>query len=221
MFKTETHLHLCEVSPCAQLSAEEMIRLYAEAGYHTVFVSDHLKDRCGDIPTEQKADLFMAGYEAAVRAGEKYGVTVLFAAELQLNESPKHFLLYNIDRAFLMGAMERFDLSIAEFYAYAKTHGVTVVQAHPYRDGLTEPTDAESIDALEAYNSNPRHDNLTPKAVEYAKANGLPMTGGSDAHRTEDVGLGGVITPFPIESAEDYVRALMQGEIEIIGEVAQ
>lgn len=42
-FKTEPHLHVSEISPCAKIGAEETIRLYSEAGYKTVFVSDHLK----------------------------------------------------------------------------------------------------------------------------------------------------------------------------------
>ena len=54
MFKTETHLHTSEVSRCGQVSAAEMIELYKEAGYSTVFVSDHFKPHTfkqfGDIP---------------------------------------------------------------------------------------------------------------------------------------------------------------------------
>ena len=54
MYKTETHLHTAEVSPCGKVGAGEMIKLYAESGYSTVFVSDHLKKKTleamGDIP---------------------------------------------------------------------------------------------------------------------------------------------------------------------------
>jgi hypothetical protein len=61
-YKTEPHIHLSEVSPCARLSAHEMIRLYAEAGYHTVFISDHLHRNCfarfGDIQWREKIARF-------------------------------------------------------------------------------------------------------------------------------------------------------------------
>ena len=41
MYKIETHMHVSETSGCALLSAEEMIKRYAEAGYDTVFSTDH------------------------------------------------------------------------------------------------------------------------------------------------------------------------------------
>ena len=105
MFKTETHLHVSEVSPCAKISAYEMIKLYSEAGYHTVFVSDHLKkkfyDKLEDMPWEEKTENFLSGYEAAKKAGEEFGGNVLLSAEILLSNSPNHYLLYGIDRDFL------------------------------------------------------------------------------------------------------------------------
>ena len=35
MFKTETHLHTSEISPCGKISAKEMVKRYHEAGYKT------------------------------------------------------------------------------------------------------------------------------------------------------------------------------------------
>ena len=109
-----------------------------------------------------------------------------------------------------------FDLSLGEFYAYAKENGVTVIQAHPYRNGFTTPADVSCIDALEVYNSNPRHENHTEKAIAFAKEHGIPMTAGSDAHRYEDVAQSGVLTSYEIKSAEDYVRCVMSGDLKII-----
>ena len=58
MFKTETHLHTAEVSSCSKIKAREMIRKYYEAGYSTVFVSDHFQtnsiDYLGDIQVSSK-----------------------------------------------------------------------------------------------------------------------------------------------------------------------
>ena len=220
MFKTETHLHVSEVSPCGHLGAEEMVRRYAEAGYHTVFISDHFTGKffgnLKDMPNEEKIDAFLKGYELARRAGAKYGLRVLMSAELQLNESSHHYLLYNVDRDFLLSVIDCLNMPIAEFYAYAKAHGVTVIHAHPYRDGAYEPWDTVTVDAVEAHNSNPRHDNLDDTVRAYAQKHALPVTAGSDAHRPEDVAGTGVLTPFPIECAEDYVRAVIEGSAEII-----
>ena len=96
----------------------DMIRLYAEAGYRTVFVSDHLHRNCfarfGDASWQEKVARFAMGYEAACAAGAEYGVTVLFSAELTLERTPGDYLLYGIDRAFLEARRDLFDLGIGE-----------------------------------------------------------------------------------------------------------
>lgn len=219
MYKTEPHLHVSEVSPCARLSAREAIRLYAEAGYRTVFVSDHLKkvfyEKQGDISWQEKTERFLSGYEKAREAGEEYGVTVLLSAELQLCESSNHYLLYGFDRDFLNKRQDLFDMSIADFYAYAKENGVTVIQAHPYRDGASTPA-YPCIDAVEAYNSNPRHENHSEKAFSFAKEKGIPVTAGSDTHREEDVALTGILSDSPIACIADYVRLVMSGNAKLL-----
>lgn len=219
-YKTEPHIHVAEVSPCARLSAREMIRLYAAAGYHTVFVSDHLHRNCfarfGDLSWREKVARFAMGYEAARAAGDEYGVRVLFSAELTLERTPGDYLLYGIDRAFLEAREDLFDLGIGEFYPYAKARGVTVVRAHPYRDSWAEPENGDYMDAVEVYNSSPRHDNKTDRALAFAGRYRLPMTAGSDAHRSEDAALSGVLSDTPIESAEDYVRLLLGRRLTLI-----
>lgn len=220
MYKTEPHMHVAEVSPCGKVGARELVKLYSEAGYSTVFVSDHLKKKTlevmGDIPWEEKTAKFISGYEIAKAAGEEYGVNVILSAELMLTESSNHYLLYGIDKEFLDRRQDIFDMSITDFCKYAKECGVTVIQAHPYRDGRVNPAPKGSVDAIEVFNSNPRHDNYTELAIAYAEENGFPMTAGSDTHRYEDVAKSGVITPYEIKTAEDYVRAVKGGELIII-----
>ena len=222
IYKTEPHLHVREVSPCSKLSAEEMVKLYLEAGYRTIFVSDHLKKKYHEgfegASWEERTAKFLSGYYLCREAGERLGINVLPSAELMLTESPNHYLLYGISEDFLNKRHDLFDMSISEFYKFAKENGVTVVQAHPYRDGNTVPVDASCIDAIEAVNSNPRHQNFTDLAIAYAKEHGLPMTGGSDAHRCEDVARGGVASECEIKTAEDYVSLLMNNKLEIICE---
>ena len=148
--------------------------------------------------------------------GEKYGVNVIFSAELLLNESSNHYLLYGVDKDFLVGCEEIFDMTIAELCEYARARGVTVIQAHPYRDGKNTPAPVGTVEAIEAHNANPRHDNYTEQALEYAARVGLPITAGSDTHRYEDVARTGVMTKYEIKTAEDYIRAVMSGELIII-----
>ena len=221
MYKTEPHLHVSEVSPCGKIGAAEMVKLYSEAGYKTVFISDHFTpkifDKMGEMPWEEKIARFISGYEIAKEAGDKLGVNVLLSAEFQFSYSQDHFLLYGIDRSFLEKLEVFFDRSIEELYNFAKENGVTVVQAHPYRDGVRVPVDAAYIDAVEAVNVNPRHENYTEKAIAFAKEHSLPMTSGSDAHRYEDVARGGVISEYEIKTASDYVDLILGNKAELIG----
>ena len=73
MYKIETHLHTKPVSACARFEPEEMIGFYKDAGYSTVFISDHFSpshfDKLGDELTwAQKVDLL---YESFIRAKKK------------------------------------------------------------------------------------------------------------------------------------------------------
>ena len=219
MFKTETHLHTAEASPCSHIGAAEMVRLYAEAGYKTVFIADHLLrryfDKLGDLSWKEKTAAFFHAYELAREAGERLGINVLRSAEVCLDCSKNHYLIYGFDDAFVAEREDLFELSLEEFCDYAHANGVTVVQAHPYRDGKTVP-DAEYIDALEVYNPNPRHENYTDRAIAFAEEHGLAMTAGSDAHRPEDIARAGVLSVEEIRSSEDYVSLLKEGRLRLI-----
>ena len=86
---------------------------------------------------------------------------MLPSAELTLERTPGDYLLYGFDKSFFEERADLFDLSINAFYPYAKAHGVTVVRAHPYRELWAEPINGDFMDAVEVYNSSPRHDNQT------------------------------------------------------------
>ena len=220
MFKTETHLHVKETSPCSRIMAEEMVQYYYDAGYKTLIVSDHFQEGffkpIAELPWSEQVDRFLAGYKAVQKAAEKFDMNVILSAEIRFNSSRNHYLLYGIDEAFLKARPDILDMTIETFAPYAKAAGVTIVQAHPLRDGKCIPT-FEWVDGVEAYNANPRHENFTAETLKLAKEWNLPITGGSDTHRMEDIALCGIKTAEEIRTAEDYVRALMSGDFEIIG----
>jgi hypothetical protein len=74
MYKTEAHVHTAEVSRCGQVCAEEIIKIYAEAGVHTVFITDHINipslKRLGEgLTWSERMDAFERGYLIAREAG--------------------------------------------------------------------------------------------------------------------------------------------------------
>ena len=221
MYKIETHLHTSEVSRCGQLRAADMVKRYKEAGYSTIFVTDHFQpnsiDTLGDIPWTEKTAIFLSGYYRAKAEGDKVGLTVLPGAEFTFPGSPNHYLAYGITKAFLDAYPEIHKLTVEEFIPIAKENGLFLIQAHPYRDGNCCPT-PQYVAGFEICNSNPRHHDYNEKAAVCAKEHGLLITGGSDAHRVEDVAGAGILSPFPVETAEDYIRLLRSGEGEVFGE---
>lgn len=221
MYKIETHLHTSEVSGCGQLRAADMIKRYHAAGYDTVFVTDHFQttslDPMGDISWEDKITIFLSGYYRAKAMGDKLGITVLPAAEITFAGSPNHYLAYGITRAFLNAHPDLNKLTIEEFADIAREHHLFLIQAHPFRDGHCYPT-PEFVQGFEICNSNPRHNDENPKAAASAAEHGMLITGGSDAHRVEDVARSGIRSPFPIRTTEDYIRLLQEGVGEIFEE---
>ena len=217
MFKTETHLHTRPVSFCAYFSPEEMIRFYKEAGYHTVFVSDHFAAnhfaRLGELSWQEKTALLYGSYLRAKAEGEKLGMNVLFSPELTL--CGNHYLLYHADLEFLNSREDFFSLTMEEFYRHAKAHGIFIVQAHPYRDGKCKPT-PEYVDGFEVINTNPRHENHDEKAKALAESCSLPITAGSDAHREEDIGKAAMLSQEEIKTTEQYIELLQEGALTLM-----
>ena len=219
MFKTETHLHTAEVSLCGKKRAAEMVHAYLAAGYSTIFISDHFQkntlDDLGDISWEEKISIFLHGYFRAKKAGDEAGLIVLPAMEVCFTDAPNHYLVYGITREILCAYPELHTYGIERFSQVAKKHGLFVIQAHPYRDGHCFPT-PQYADGFEVYNSNPRHEDFSEKSEAVAREYGLAMTGGSDAHRDEDVAGTGIETEERIETSEQFIRALKEGKTSVI-----
>lgn len=219
MFKTETHLHTAEVSPCARLRAKEMMRRYKEAGYSTVFITDHFQentvDAYGNIAWKDKVTIFLSGYYIAKCEGEKIGITVLPAAEICFKGTPNHYLVYGFKKEFLDKYPELHTYGIEKFSNIAHKEGLFIVQAHPHRDGKNFPT-PEYVDAIEVYNSNPRHMDNSDMSEEIVCKHGLCVSAGSDAHREEDIAHSGIDTELKIETSEQFIELIKSGSVRLI-----
>lgn len=219
MFKCDPHVHTEESSICGKIPAKEIVRLYKDAGFSTIFITDHVDyrryDEKKDIPFKEQMDYVLNGYYTAKKEGEKIGLTVLFATEIMIRESFNHYLAYGIKPEFLYKCEHIFDITSEELYAFLKENGAYVVQAHPYRDEKCLPY-PNCADAFEVYNSHPRHRNHNEEALEAAIKYDKPQTAGSDTHQLPDVALSGIITKNKIESAEDYIAAVKNQTLEII-----
>lgn len=219
LLKYETHCHTSEVSRCAHLPAYDVVRLYKEAGFAGIVITDHLSkwtvEGMEDQPWDTIIDHFMSGFQTAEKAGEEMGITILFAMELAFRSAPEDYLCYGVTEEFLRKTPNILDMDLETFYPIAKEAGITVLQAHPFRRYLKD-SDPKFLDGFEGINCNPRHDSRNYLAMELARHNHMIMTSGSDCHEVEDVGRGGILTKKELHTMKDFLTLLTSGNYQLI-----
>ena len=69
MFRFDTHVHTDETSHCGKVPGEEMVKLYAEAGYSGFVMTDHYNRYSMSVhgcqTPEEEVETFLKGYRAA------------------------------------------------------------------------------------------------------------------------------------------------------------
>jgi histidinol phosphatase-like PHP family hydrolase len=214
MFKYETHLHTDETSPCGRVPAAEAVRIYKEAGYTGIVVTDHyfhgFFERLLFKNWEKKIDLYLTGYRNAVDEGARAGLDVHLGMEIQFNENQNDYLVYGFDEQFLRTEQKLYKLGLEGFRKLTAGSGIVIVQAHPFRPRMV-PARPSLIDGVEIYNGNPRHDSSNHLALEYARENGLKMLSGSDFHQVQDAARGGIIVDKRIKPGS-FARMLIESD---------
>lgn len=221
MYKIETHLHTNHVSKCGHLSASEIVKGYADAGYSALIVTDHYNrttfDFLGIDPAApgDKLTPFLDGYRRVREEAEKVGIRVFRGAELRFDECDNDYLFYGWLDDVLAEPEEVFRMGIAGFAPMARAAGGLIIQAHPYRRSCT-PAIARYLDGVEVRNMNPRHDSHNDRAEAYAEEYGLIRTSGSDCHRTEDIGLGGIVINYLPSDVLSMTRLIRSRRFELL-----
>lgn len=220
----ETHLHTSEGSICGVVPAAEMVRKFKEAGYTGVVITDHFfwgnttVDR--DLPWDQWVENFCKGYENAKAEGDKIGLQVFFGWESGYQGT--EFLIYGLDKRWLLAHPEIRDCSIEEQYKLVHNAGGIVIQAHPFRvepyikEVRLFPDCVDGVEAINATHSSPqsvshKHPEWNEQALFYAKEKNLPITAGSDQHRPAMIG-GGMVFSRKMEDIHDLCRAIINRE---------
>lgn len=215
-YKYDTHVHTAETSPCGRVRAAKMIRLYKEAGYDGVVITDHYYsgffNRLIFLSWKKKVDVYLSGYKAAVREGGKLGLDVILGMEIRFDGDPNDYLVYGMDEQFLKENRELYKLGLEKFRSLASGKNLMLIQAHPFRPNMI-PADPGLIDGVEIYNGNPRHDSCNHLALAYARKNNLLMTSGSDFHQPQDLARGGIVVRRRIKTPAGFVEAIREREI--------
>ena len=216
-YKTELHTHTCLVSPCADTPLEDVVQRYADAGYTTVFVTDHycdyVIDHAGET-WEQKMEHYLSGYRAMKKLADGR-FNVLLGCELRFSENSNDYLVFGMDEEFLHTHPALYKMSLKEFSAFAREEGLLLVQAHPFRRGMTV-VDPQLLDGVEAFNGHSGQKSRNYLANELADRCGLIKTSGSDFHHPTHSPCGGIVTDQPITSVPQLIEILKSGNYTLI-----
>ena len=206
MFKIELHCHTDESSCCGKVPAAEIVQLYKDAGYDGIVITDHLSAVIDKPCWEESVDYLMAGYKAALDAGEKLGVKIYFGSEIRFPDSPNDYLLLGISPKLIAENPFIYKTTLKDFRRFADANGILIVQAHPFRNPCT-PAEALYLDGMEIFNGHIGHDSHNDLAEAYCAANELIPTAGSDCHYYHAVGTAAML--FPTLPADEFMLCEM------------
>ena len=199
------------------MSAVEQVKLYKSLGYTGICVTDHYFNGNvtvpGDLPYEERVDLYCRGYENAKEAGEKEGLDVFFGFEYTLGAGTD-FLVYGIDRQWILDHPDHLGWEVRRFFREVRSAGGIVIHAHPFREaGYIDMIRLlpREIDGVEAPNAN-RTDFENALAVQFAGNYGLPLSAGSDNHAGRQKRLAGIVSETRYDNVTDLIRSVLNGE---------
>lgn len=136
-FLIDLHVHTKETSACGEVSAAQTVKLYQEAGYNGIVITDHFHARyfnsLGAMPWQEKIDHYLRGSRLALDAAKGTEFKVFSGIEFRNNETDDDFLVYGLDEDFLIQNSDLFDIPLKQ--ALKRFHDVNaiVIQAHPVR----------------------------------------------------------------------------------------
>lgn len=219
MFKVDLHVHTSEVSSCGKVTAAETVRLYKQAGFDAICITDHYSK--GDIERLKKksgykdiVSAYYEGYYKALEEGEKIGLTVIPSMELRPIEVGNDYLIVGMTPEFLKDHTDLHTLSLKALNILLHSNDMLLIQAHPFRPNINI-SDYTVLDGIEVYNGHICHDSQNDTAYSYAKERGFLMTASSDCHWVEDVARGAVIFDERVKDAKDIVRKLNENNYEL------
>lgn len=223
MYQLELHFHTEESSRCGKVPAAEGVRMYREAGYDGLVVTDHFsKTACVDPGEtgwdsriwEGVCEKFLRGYREALRAAQGTGFRVYLGMEIRFPHDENDFLVYGFDETFFNRHPWIYMKELPDLYRVAGKEGLTVVQAHPFRKKCI-PGEAGYLHGIEIYNGNPRHDSRNELAEQLASETGLVGTAGSDFHQPQDLAACSIEMESMPATEQDLAKRIREGRFHV------
>ena len=186
-YRMELHAHCSPASPCGDLPPEEVVRIFHEAGYSGLALTNHLfpalsQQILGVMDKEKYLRMYLDNYHAAREAGEKLGMKIWLGAELRwCSQGDSDYLIYGVDEAMIREIYDYLDADPETFVRDCKSEKSFFIQAHPFRNGCTA-LNAELLDGVEVFNMHPGHNSRPAITAHHYKDSGLRVIMGTDYH---------------------------------------
>ena len=182
-YRLELHAHSSPASGCSEVPADELVRVFKEAGYDGIALTNHFianSDYTGS--KENTIEMFKKDIYLAQETGDKLGIKVYAGAELRFhNHSNNDYLFFGYTLDELPDIFDYLNTDLETFVKEYKKESSLLIQAHPFRNNMIR-MNSDLLDAIEAFNVHQNHNSRVAVAAKYAAAEGKIMTVGSDYH---------------------------------------
>lgn len=213
-YKYDLHVHTSPVSTCADLSPEQTVKLYAEAGFSGFVLTNHFNLGVMGTHTVKKdfAEYYLNDYYKAKEAGKKEGLDISLGMEIRFPENTNDYLVYGISEDDVYRAAEYLESDYKTFYREFKSEHNIIIQAHPLRNSCVL-CDLDYVDGIEVFNMHPNHNSRISLAAKLVKENSrLLITGGTDFHHDGHQGLCAVCTGKRLKTSYDVADIISSGD---------
>ena len=223
-YKYQMHIHTSPCSACGRMSPSELCQALYENGYQGTVLTNHFYHGNSGIDRSLPWKDFVSAYEKdyfeCLEESKKYDLDILFGIEEAVVPGLE-LLCYGITPKILYDNPQLQNCDVEEFTKTLRQYGVVLVQAHPFREAFYIPNPGplplKYVDGLEIYNSSNSTDEMNQKAMNLANENPhLIKTASADAHTTDRVMYGGIITEKRIKSPQDLITTLKERSYTVI-----
>lgn len=218
MFKTELHCHSNDVSECARVDVDTIMKRYLEGGYSTLVLTNHFNEstsnRWGCKTWNEFVDKLLFGYNKLKEASNGR-IEILLGMELRFTQNINDYLVYGFDERFLREHEYIYKMNPESFSALARENGFLFIQAHPFRNSMTV-INPKFLDGVEVFNGHFGHDSRNEIANMWAEKFGLIKTSGTDFHYADVPTNAGILTEKKITSINELIEVLKSGKYELI-----
>ena len=214
----DLHVHTNESSACCHIDAKDVVRLYKNAGYSGIVITDHCipsyvnnYKNVGEMLEKQ-----VEGYYAALQAAKDIDLEVYYGCEFRFSEANQtDYLVYGAEPDYFIKHDNLMYMPISEGLKSIRADGLKVFQAHPFRNNM-RVTDPGLLDGIEIHNGHYDHNSRNEFAYMWAKHYGLTGISGSDFHEIEDLARGGIICGDDVCSYEALINCIINNEYKLI-----